>query len=229
MYGFCRYIKVLNTKNLFDSLCKVWIGKLRLHANVARFSRKDVASSPKKDVRVSKPNIRGASSYVRKDSFSCKVNSYANVAKGSADNGGLGAKTGNIPSSTINQVQSNVKELVLDDTCFNQCDVSSALMGKVKECGSLSNLKMVLANKGFDNIKLKYMGGFWVMIEFLSEVSKENFKANVDVNSWFSHLQQASNLLHVDERVTWVDIIEMIYDLHRYLLLYFDCGGLDEI
>ncbi|GKC72784.1 RNA-directed DNA polymerase, eukaryota [Tanacetum coccineum] len=93
-------------------------------------------------------------------------------------------------------VEEEVKPaLVLDDTCLNQRDVSTALMGKVKEFGSLSNLKMVLANEGFDNIKLKYMGGLWVMIEFLSDASKENFKANV-----------ASTSLHIDERVTWVDI-----------------------
>ncbi|GKE92025.1 nucleotide-binding alpha-beta plait domain-containing protein, partial [Tanacetum coccineum] len=104
-------------------------------------------------------------------------------------------------------VEEEVKPaLVLDDTCLNQRDVSTALMGKVKEFGSLSNLKMVLANEGFDNIKLKYMGGLWVMIEFLSDASKENFKANVGVNSWFSHIQQASTSLHIDERVTWVDI-----------------------
>ncbi|GJX28015.1 RNA-directed DNA polymerase, eukaryota, reverse transcriptase zinc-binding domain protein [Tanacetum coccineum] len=35
MYAFCRYIKVLNSETLLDSMCKVRIGKLRLHANVA--------------------------------------------------------------------------------------------------------------------------------------------------------------------------------------------------
>ncbi|GJV28212.1 RNA-directed DNA polymerase, eukaryota, reverse transcriptase zinc-binding domain protein [Tanacetum coccineum] len=76
----------------------------------------------------------------------------------------------------------------------------------VKEFGSLTNLKVVLANEGFDNIKLKYMGGYWVMIEFQTEDSKERFKANVGIGSWFSQLEQASNLFHIDERVTWVDI-----------------------
>ncbi|GJU30970.1 RNA-directed DNA polymerase, eukaryota [Tanacetum coccineum] len=39
-----------------------------------------------------------------------------------------------------------------------------------------------------------------------SGVSREKFKANVGIGSWFSQLQQASNLFHIDERVTWVDI-----------------------
>ncbi|GJS70305.1 nucleotide-binding alpha-beta plait domain-containing protein [Tanacetum coccineum] len=65
---------------------------------------------------------------------------------------------------------------------------------------------VVLANDGFDYIKLKYMGGYWVMIEFQTEASKEKFKANVGIGSWFSQLEQGSNLFHIDESHTWVDI-----------------------
>ncbi|GJY87623.1 nucleotide-binding alpha-beta plait domain-containing protein [Tanacetum coccineum] len=96
--------------------------------------------------------------------------------------------------------------IVLDETCVNEQDFSKSLMGKVKEFGSLSNLKVVLANEGFDNIKLKYMGGYWVLIEFESEVSKEKFKTHVGIGSWFSQIQQALNEFHNDKRVTWVDI-----------------------
>ncbi|GJU19724.1 RNA-directed DNA polymerase, eukaryota, reverse transcriptase zinc-binding domain protein [Tanacetum coccineum] len=96
--------------------------------------------------------------------------------------------------------------IVLDETCFNQTVYSTALMGKVKDFTSLTNLKVALANEGFDNIKLKYMGGFWVMIEFNTEVSKERFRSNVGIGSWFAQLLQASNLFFIDERVTWVDI-----------------------
>nr|GFB61424.1 reverse transcriptase domain, reverse transcriptase zinc-binding domain protein [Tanacetum cinerariifolium] len=44
MYAFCRFIKVDNTDALVDSLCKIRIGKMYLHANVARFARN---STPK--------------------------------------------------------------------------------------------------------------------------------------------------------------------------------------
>ncbi|GJS46911.1 RNA-directed DNA polymerase, eukaryota [Tanacetum coccineum] len=53
--------------------------------------------------------------------------------------------------------------LVLDESCLNQSDMSIALMGKVKTFDSLSNLKLVLAKEGFDEITLKYMGGLWAM------------------------------------------------------------------
>ncbi|GJV57576.1 hypothetical protein Tco_1458581 [Tanacetum coccineum] len=43
-------------------------------------------------------------------------------------------------------------------------------------------------------------------LDGLTEASKEKFKANVGIGSGFSQLHQASNLFHIDERVTWVDI-----------------------
>nr|GEX74088.1 RNA-directed DNA polymerase, eukaryota, reverse transcriptase zinc-binding domain protein [Tanacetum cinerariifolium] len=100
----------------------------------------------------------------------------------------------------------NKPTIVLDESCLNQKDYSTAVMGKVKEFSSLTNLKIVLANEGFENIKLRYMGGYWVMIEFLNKDSENKFNTNVGTRSWLSHLQQASSTFHIDEIVTWVDI-----------------------
>ena len=38
-FAFVRYIKIENIERLVENLCTVWIGRLRLHANVARFER----------------------------------------------------------------------------------------------------------------------------------------------------------------------------------------------
>ncbi|GKB46498.1 nucleotide-binding alpha-beta plait domain-containing protein [Tanacetum coccineum] len=90
-------------------------------------------------------------------------NSYANVLRG---------------SQPINMEMENNPALVLDNSCLNHQDYSNFLMGKVKDFASLSNLKVVLVKDGYDNIKLKYMGGYW----------------------------QASNDFIIDGRVTWVEI-----------------------
>nr|GEX53455.1 RNA-directed DNA polymerase, eukaryota, reverse transcriptase zinc-binding domain protein [Tanacetum cinerariifolium] len=53
MFSFCRFIKVQNSETLIRSLSNVWIGKLRLHANVARFDRKnETVKSPHFSVKV---------------------------------------------------------------------------------------------------------------------------------------------------------------------------------
>nr|GEW70965.1 hypothetical protein CTI12_AA518330 [Tanacetum cinerariifolium] len=96
--------------------------------------------------------------------------------------------------------------IVLDDSCTLQCDCSLSLMGKAQDFGSLSNLKIILAKEGFDNLILKYLGGFWVQIDCRSKHALEKFKSHVGVRSWFSTLQQASSSLLIDERVAWVDI-----------------------
>ncbi|GKB24958.1 RNA-directed DNA polymerase, eukaryota [Tanacetum coccineum] len=95
----------------------------------------------------------------------------------------------------------------LSDGC-SQC-----LMGKVKAFCSLSNLKVVLGSEGFDNIDIRYLGGYWVMIEFLSEEVKKKFQSNVGIGTWFSQLQQASIDFNIDGRVTWVDL-EGLYLIH---------------
>nr|GEX77953.1 RNA-directed DNA polymerase, eukaryota, reverse transcriptase zinc-binding domain protein [Tanacetum cinerariifolium] len=91
-------------------------------------------------------------------------NSYAHVVKG---------------TQLSKEDTDNNPSLVLDDPCLNQKDYSLCLMGKVKDIVSLSNLKVVLVNEGFMNIEIKYMGGFWVMIEFQLEVAKKSFQSNL--------------------------------------------------
>nr|GFB40068.1 nucleotide-binding alpha-beta plait domain-containing protein [Tanacetum cinerariifolium] len=73
--------------------------------------------------------------------------------------------------------------IVLDDECLNTKDLSCSLMGRVKEFTSLSNLKKVLCNEGFDVLKISYLGELWVLIEFESAKVKDLFKENGRANS----------------------------------------------
>ncbi|GKA41711.1 RNA-directed DNA polymerase, eukaryota, reverse transcriptase zinc-binding domain protein, partial [Tanacetum coccineum] len=75
--------------------------------------------------------------------------------------------------------------IVLEETYTNKTDYSLALLGKVKDFTSLTNLNVMLANE---------------------EGAKETFRSKVGIGSWFAQLLQASNSFFVDERVTWIDI-----------------------
>nr|GEV30808.1 RNA-directed DNA polymerase, eukaryota, reverse transcriptase zinc-binding domain protein [Tanacetum cinerariifolium] len=96
--------------------------------------------------------------------------------------------------------------IVLDDDCLNSKDLTNSLLGRVKEFASLSNLKMVLTNKGFVDISVRYMGELWVLFEFASTKSKELFRDNVGVGSCFSELKQTSFDFNPDGRVVWVEV-----------------------
>nr|GEZ13050.1 RNA-directed DNA polymerase, eukaryota, reverse transcriptase zinc-binding domain protein [Tanacetum cinerariifolium] len=85
----------------------------------------------------------------------------------------------------MNIEMENNPALVLDNSCLNQQGYSNFLMGKVKDFASLTNLKVVLVKDGYENIKLKYMGGYWVMIEFQSQEAKKRFQSNVGIGKVF--------------------------------------------
>ncbi|GKB63476.1 hypothetical protein Tco_0919662 [Tanacetum coccineum] len=106
------------------------------------------------------------------------------ASRNNSANSVLGSYVFAVKKGPLNSVKEKEMQpaLVLDDSCYLNRDFSLSLMGKVKEFSSLSNLKLVLATEGFNNVNIKYIGG-----------------------SWFSSLQ-VSDSFHVDERVAWIDI-----------------------
>ncbi|GKD59759.1 RNA-directed DNA polymerase, eukaryota, partial [Tanacetum coccineum] len=88
---------------------------------------------------------------------------------------------------------SNVKEasvepaIVLDDSCIKEFDFNLSLMG-------------------FLNVKIKYLGGMWLLFDFDSFACKQKFLAHTGVRSWFSILKQADNNFVNNERIIWVSV-----------------------
>nr|GEX69115.1 nucleotide-binding alpha-beta plait domain-containing protein [Tanacetum cinerariifolium] len=99
--------------------------------------------------------------------------------------------------------------IVLGDECVNDNNLSNALLGRVKEFASLANLKLALGNEGFRDITIKYLGELWVLLEFKSEESKNKFKDNVSVASWFSQIIEASTYFVVEGRIAWVELLDV--------------------
>ncbi|GJV12261.1 RNA-directed DNA polymerase, eukaryota, partial [Tanacetum coccineum] len=189
-FGFVRFIKILDVERLVNNLCTIWIGKFKLHVNIARFNR---------------PMLNKGS-----HSFNSNANvkpvsdaSFKKVGSGPSSSYIQAAKVG-IPS--LSDAKALKPALVLDDSCAHETDHTLSLVGKLKEFGSLPNLNKILVEEGFPDIIIRYMGGLWVILQFSSKTSKDNFMLHVGVNSWFSKIQQASNSFNVDEKVVWIDI-----------------------
>ncbi|GJX86932.1 hypothetical protein Tco_0337706 [Tanacetum coccineum] len=96
--------------------------------------------------------------------------------------------------------------IVLDDSCLSERDFSCSLMGKIKDINAVSNLYFILANEGFKNLKLSYIGGQWVLIEMDSIASKEKISKHSGVSSWFHELKPACNSFMSNERLVWISI-----------------------
>ncbi|GKD92035.1 nucleotide-binding alpha-beta plait domain-containing protein, partial [Tanacetum coccineum] len=103
-FGFVRFIKVFDVARLVSNLCTMWIGRHRIHANVARFQRATVNNSSKQfSHNGEKRNIMNKD---KKDIGSKdNSNSYARAVKG---------------CSQMNREAESNHALVLDESCVNE-------------------------------------------------------------------------------------------------------------
>ncbi|GJX14397.1 RNA-directed DNA polymerase, eukaryota [Tanacetum coccineum] len=118
-FAFVRFIKVDNVDRLVGNLCTLWIGRMHLHANVARFDRPPIHSSrPNISTR---PAANGASS-------------FASVLKGNPN--------------TFNHIASS-PAMVLDDECVVERDLDNFVMGTKLEDNILEKFKIIVRGKIF--------------------------------------------------------------------------------
>ncbi|GJT59541.1 RNA-directed DNA polymerase, eukaryota, nucleotide-binding alpha-beta plait domain protein, partial [Tanacetum coccineum] len=98
-FAFVRFIKVDNIDCLVANLCTILIGRLHLHANVARFHRERKPSAPSHPSNANERNSPG---------------SYVSILKS--------GRTNNVMSDQV------LPYLILDDSCITDRDFSLSLM-----------------------------------------------------------------------------------------------------
>nr|GEY70816.1 nucleotide-binding alpha-beta plait domain-containing protein [Tanacetum cinerariifolium] len=147
-----------------------------------------------------KKNVNSETANIKSNGFSGggNGNSYVGVVKGVA-------KPVNVDDKTLPAVE-------LDDNCLLSRDLSNSLLCRVKEFASLANLQRTLSNEGFMDVKIQYMGEFWVMLEFASQKKLKMFQTNVSIRSWFSDSKAAYTEFQLSKRIAW---IEKSYPLRR--------------
>ncbi|GJX62684.1 hypothetical protein Tco_0295584 [Tanacetum coccineum] len=94
----------------------------------------------------------------------------------------------------------------MDDFCIVDNDLSCSLMGKIKDINALSNIYVIFADEGFDNVNISYLGGFWILIEACSVASKEKMLNHEGLASWFSELCIADPSFVSEDRLVWISI-----------------------
>ncbi|GJZ19301.1 hypothetical protein Tco_0555891 [Tanacetum coccineum] len=114
---FTRFIKVSDVERLVNNICTVWVGRYKLHANVAKFQREPLNKHNTHDMvfGVNRGNV-GVGNNVK--GAKGASNSYAHVFKGIQ-----------IPKGDSD----NNPSLVLDYLCLNQIDYSLCLMAKIMQ------------------------------------------------------------------------------------------------
>ncbi|GKA49590.1 nucleotide-binding alpha-beta plait domain-containing protein [Tanacetum coccineum] len=186
-FGFVKFINVFSEERLINNLCTVWIGTLKMHANIAHFQRpssKKEGVGVKKTFAYSTPKVQSKPPVVG--------NSYVGILKGERN------------KETI--VNDSGPSIVLGDDCLMNKVCPNAIFGKVKEFASLANLKVALSNEGFSDIVIKYMGELWVMLEFKVEESLLKFQESISAMSWFSQVVKVTPEFEVEGRIAWVEV-----------------------
>nr|GEZ58993.1 RNA-directed DNA polymerase, eukaryota [Tanacetum cinerariifolium] len=106
-FGFVRFINVFDAERLVNNLRTIWIGRYKIHANIARFQRAPMNNS-------SSQFNEAKRNYTHTDAKG-HANSYLHAVKG-FQKPNLGNESNPV--------------LVLDDSCLNQQDYSYCLIGK---------------------------------------------------------------------------------------------------
>nr|GEU76477.1 RNA-directed DNA polymerase, eukaryota, reverse transcriptase zinc-binding domain protein [Tanacetum cinerariifolium] len=79
-FGFARFIKIIDVDKLVNNLCMIWIGRSKLHANVARFQRNQKYKQSSKAYEYGKYSAKSESGN-NSDGTKTKINSFAQVVK----------------------------------------------------------------------------------------------------------------------------------------------------
>nr|GEU31128.1 nucleotide-binding alpha-beta plait domain-containing protein [Tanacetum cinerariifolium] len=147
-FEFVRFINVFNVERLVSNLCTIWVDRSKFHENIARFHR-----APLNNNKVPTEQKFGYNRNIN------NVRAKEGVTTGSSKSYVHAVKVKNMFEALECD---SMPSIVLDNECLISKDLSKALLGRVKEFASLPNLKIVLKNEGFAEIKIQIV---WVEIE----------------------------------------------------------------
>ncbi|GJZ63387.1 reverse transcriptase domain, reverse transcriptase zinc-binding domain protein, partial [Tanacetum coccineum] len=197
MFGFCRYNGIDKMENLIDSLNMVWIGKLRLHVNIARFDRNKGFSPNQTFTKKHEPDVKkhehAASTSVKRGVYNSQP--FVNVVKG--------VSNGEKMDSECTPVDDSPTVIVSQD---DDNELELALIGCHKDFRSIANSKTICRNEGFTGVEVKYLGGLWVMFVFNDKQVKDSFLKHEGIVSWFSSLEPWHDDFVLKERLVWLEI-----------------------
>ncbi|PWA56240.1 hypothetical protein CTI12_AA420630 [Artemisia annua] len=182
MYAFVHFLRVVNEESLVNSLCKIRIGNLHMHANIARYTR--VAAKPKAAAnKVTAPTVKAPGG----------SNTYANVVTGA-------------PHVMSREKTNGLKKISIACDENNQSSFPFALIGCYKDFRAISNTRSMCQGEGFFEVKPFYLGGLWVLLDFPSVESRDLFIQHSGIKSWFSELKVWHADFVVKERLLWLEV-----------------------
>ncbi|GJR86610.1 RNA-directed DNA polymerase, eukaryota, reverse transcriptase zinc-binding domain protein [Tanacetum coccineum] len=129
---------------------------------------------------------------------------YANVARFMRESKPKSFSQNSAPKEHVH-VSSKPRKHVHEWGSLNY-GVDHVLVVCVKDFKTLPNIHKVCLSEGFSGVKISYLGGYWVLLEFESLKSCEKFQTHNGINSWFSSVKQWNAQFEIPDIVVWIDV-----------------------
>ncbi|KAJ9555174.1 hypothetical protein OSB04_009788 [Centaurea solstitialis] len=194
-FGFVRFIKIQNVKDVEKKLGEIIINGNRIVANVAKFERK----TPNSYNRTNNPNpsaYRNLDENVHSKNFGGR-RSYAEVLSNNNFQGGL----------PINRTITVHLPFKSEASSFR--NASEVLMGEAKNLQVLENIMDLLKAEGIDDCSVQYTGGLSFIISFGLSLSADNFLLNHKSSwtHWFSWLRKYHKNPRSSKKAVWINLM----------------------
>ncbi|GJV30473.1 RNA-directed DNA polymerase, eukaryota [Tanacetum coccineum] len=190
-FGFVRFIKVKDTKEVEKRLCDIWFGNYHVFASVARVKRKE-SNMNRQDYHVNKKEgkVRMQQDGMRNG------RSYAKAVAGEKP-------------KNVEQVQEMRSMIIEKKELTGLTDVSSTILEEVREPTSIPNLMNLCCEEGFSNINIRHVGGLWVWVACENGKVSRKFTTNMGIQQLFKSLRPLSSEFVVNERLVWLEISKL--------------------
>ncbi|KAJ9567980.1 hypothetical protein OSB04_003946 [Centaurea solstitialis] len=197
-FGFVRFIRVNDWRSLERALNGIWIGSHKLLVNLAKFNRskprrfigersKDCLNAPKSSPKVCDTNATNQ-----------KV-SYADVVKGSRKDETQSEFSGR-------KREAKLEIIPLQDTLSK---LESSLIGELKSFESLNSIGNLNSLEGWTDVRLSYLGGLSIQLEFASPSAASAFLEGAEYSwkDWFSSLTKWKSNFAQKRRIALLEIL----------------------
>ncbi|KAJ9557767.1 hypothetical protein OSB04_012381 [Centaurea solstitialis] len=210
-FGFVRFIKVQNAKDMEKKLEEVIIKGNRLVANVARYERKNQRSNiiPPNHV----PSAQRHPDVIVPPKKVGERRSYAEVVSNKR----------NLDTVLFKDTITIHLPLKAEAPSFRNS--SEVLMGETKNLQILENMMDFLKAEGIDDCSVQFTGGLTFIITFGSTMSADNFLFNHKStwSHWFSWVRKYHKIPRSKKKAVWVNLMGlpphfwMEENIHRIL------------
>ncbi|PWA41586.1 hypothetical protein CTI12_AA459190 [Artemisia annua] len=194
-FGFARFLKITNPTSFEISLNSITVGTHRLTANIARYQNGVAIKPPTKPIlthyTAKPPPNQPAAPAAYKRTFSNVVNTIPT----------------HIPPPLIpTHIPPPPTPITIHPCPDLISKLSHSLIGELYSIDTLPNLGSIFDDNGFPNIRTKYLGGLFVLLEVETETPTNMVLENTSVKSCFKTLNPWTNKFKLEDRLVWISI-----------------------